>query len=141
MKENTFDIPAYKFGILLNNNQIIPFEDVDGLLPTEINSIVGATSFKFVAYYGTAKREVQSAGKSEFIKTNRMIHLVTVTFQEISLQAKNESIDKLIERKLETLINEEIKKNQERAIKCFFERYQDRDHQATLSRLKKIRTN
>lgn len=138
MKSNTFDIPAYKYAIKLTNGKYVPFDNFDGLTLKEVYYILWNendkkkypyheknNSISFVCYYGE-----ECPNKKEIFSL--------VFSKEKVEEYKDLYIDKVIENDLEILYNNIEKPSIKKAIRCFFERYQDNTHQDTLSRIKKI---
>lgn len=159
MKLDTFNVPAYKFALVrigngkvpknmeredrlrllereldsfegtfvLNGIQLLPFEDVDGLTYNEVFDILNTdyNEMIFICYYG---------GISAVPNSRKRIFSLYICEDEENI---NKPLDKLIEKLLEEkYINSSVLEKQ--AIRCFFERYQDKTHQDTIARVKKL---
>ncbi len=146
MKENTYDVPAYKFFIvkivdgkrehskneytyLLQNNPnqcfLIPFEDVDGLtihevkglLHTSDTSLFGCTAYK--NEYGMFQSSAEIA--------------IYVDFKDVNIK-EDDTIDKAFEWQIEKIYMEENEQTK-RMLRCYFERYQDKSYEKTRQRI------
>lgn len=137
MKDNSFNIPAYKFAIIkfkddyginytdskeirqkIKENRIytlVPFEDIDGLEFDELKGLGKNNHFALICYTSWNYTYIND---SSFIVQN-INNILTFNLYE------GERIDKKLEEKmLEHYENasEEVKKY----IRCFLERYQDK---------------
>lgn len=157
MKPDTFDIPAYKFGLLklngdalkkgkitesaLNNAinagirfkqlNLIPFEDVDGLLTSEVRSLLKIEGPLILVYYiGYKSYTIQESGV-KFIGT-------TVLDDNFIERYPGKTIDELFEIAFENNYRNLTDENLKKAANCFFERYQDNTHQDTIKRINKL---
>ena len=159
MKENTFDVPAYKFfamkindgrvshtsddyKFLITNNYtdniiLIPFENIDGLKVEEVRSLL---TTKEVFIFGTMYYESINFIKN-YDKLNKPIGLCGVKalyFDEVMLNKNSEkTIDKLYEEYMEenyVSSSDDTK----RMYRCFFERYQDGSYEKTKERIKRL---
>ena len=144
MKENTFDVPAYKFLVLkiddgkkshtyneyreylqsyINYKIYIPFENIDGLEVKEVRDLLNTREIMIV----TA------------INYNNNIGIVNLYYlpEEFLDDKEMERIDKIIEENMsEDYINyDDFHKKMAR---CFFERYQDRSYKKTKKRIRKL---
>ena len=139
MKDNSYDIPAMKFYVLLpeyRNFDIekcddegglyscIPFEDFDGLRVKEIQSICEVSSFAVASAIAYKK-----PNGIEFIT-----FINKVIFPKESLMGQEEMrIDKLFEQALEQNLDND---NVEKTYACFLERYQKKEYQEIKQLLK-----
>lgn len=147
MRENTFDVPAYKFLVLkiddgkkshtydeyreylqsyinYNNYRIyIPFENIDGLAVKEVRGLLKTKEIMIV----TA------------IDFNNSIGIVNSYYlpEEFLDDKEMERIDKVIEENMsEDYINyDDFHK---KIARCFFERYQDISYKKTKKRIRKL---
>ena len=146
MKENTYDVPAYKFFIvkindgkrehsvneytyLLQNNPKpclpIPFEDVDGLTINEVKEFIhindtvllGCISYK--DEYG-------------ILRSNRAT-AIFVDFKDDNMKDED-TIDKVFEWQIEKYYME-VDDTAKRMFRCYFERYQDKSYEKTRQRI------
>ncbi len=159
MKPDTFNVPAYKFALVrigngripknmnskdrlktlekeldsfegtfvLNGLQLLPFEDVDGLTYEEVFDILNTdyNEIIFICYYG---------GISAVPNSRKRIFSLFISGDDDN---KTKPFDKIIEKIFEEkYINGSVLERQ--AIRCFFERYQDKTHQDTIARVKKL---
>ena len=143
MKNDTFNIPALKFvvgrnieptitGNIREVRNTIDFENIDGLTASDI-----LATYLFGRVYRGLSLYCYFGVDDNNFKKNEIFSLM-VSREEL-MQNEDETVDKIIEGKLEEMFvnNEDI--HVRKAIQCFFERYQDNTHQDTLSRIKKIR--
>lgn len=149
MKDNTFNVPAYNFSIIIMNQpaiqkevneceynramkqdavSIIPFDNVDGLTVEETLKTLQRDDF---AVCCTANWKTQTG-------INQVTLLDTLIFPSSVLRKSlTVSIDQLVENNYERRYME-AKESTRRIYRCFFERYQDNNHQETKERVKKI---
>lgn len=138
MKPDTFDIPAYKFAIKLPNGDYVPFENFDGLTLGEVYSLIWNTLQERKYTYDAKKRPIIFVSYfGEDCPNKKELFSLTFSKEKID-ENKDLLIDKIIEKDLEILYDVVDKLSIKKSIRCFFERYQDKNHQDTLSRIKKI---
>lgn len=146
MKPNTFDVPAYKFGLIFLDDTIIPWENVDGLCIEEILKILGkqGQAFSFICYVLEWEEKIPLITNYFFVKrqkisiTQHINRLYTLQFpSDISTNISSQPIDKVIEEDCMTRYMN-LDKTSQKIFKCFFERYQDENHEATLKRIRKL---
>ena len=153
MKENTFDVPAYKFFAwkindgkkshtcdeykfsISNNNSsiiIIPFENVDGLKVQEVQSLLstseiiisGGLYYSFNYDKGNVSHNLDSSNWFYFDSDYLDEH-------------REETIDKLLEELMERYYMQ-VDDISKRMYRCFFERYQDGSYEKTKERVKRL---
>ena len=153
MRENTFDVPAYKFfawkindgkkyhtyddynfSISNANNRIIffPFENIDGLKVQEVQSLLSTSEIVIVGclychFKDSEDREFYNFDKAKwfyFDSNNLKEH-------------RDETIDKLLEEYMEIDYMSEDKYIK-RMYRCFFERNQDGSYEKTKERVKRL---
>ena len=159
MKENTFDIPAYKFfamkindgrpqhmlddyRFLIDNNYIndimlIPFENIDGL---EVQLVQRLLKTKDLFLFGTMYYK-----PINFIKNYDEINQ-PVNFCDIrAVHFDKRYLDKNCQKTVDKLWEEYMEKNYissddytKKMYRCFFERYQDGSYEKTKGRIKKL---
>lgn len=151
MKKQTYDVPAYKFGIAkiscsqkgesysvqdyqyaLQNARcaVIPFENVDGLTMEEIKDFIGIKELHFLSYM---RYEDQTAD----IKENYFVMMQVYVDEQLLNKNSNTPIDQIIEKTLEDNYDK-FDYRQKKACCCFFERYQDREYELTKERIKRL---
>ena len=156
MKKQTYDVPAYKVGILAIQNErnknhtvedyqraidsqrvtIVPFEDVDGLLVSELQELLGLKEVMVQFYY---KYQTQ-----EIVRSSRMHYDQAIVYamwfyigEDILEENLSKPIDQVIEEILEELYDKQDETEQ-RYANCFFERYQDKSYELTKQRIKRL---
>ena len=154
MKENTFDIPAYKFfAVKINDGKkshtydeyedymraynnskknsieciYIPFENIDGLEVKEVRKLLKTSEIMIVI--ATSYNDGNYDG----------INIINLYYmpEEFLDEKEMERIDKVIDENMsEAYIdyNDSFKKT----ARCFFERYQDGSHRKTKKRIRKL---
>lgn len=151
MRENTFDVPAYKFFVLKPHDNIrirgidayndffhqrsffpatpIPFEDIDGLEVDEVRDVLGTDEicvFSAVCW-----------------KDDSTLHLWGINplyFSKKCLDSnKDMTIDALCEQAMADLYMASNDKTQ-RIYRCFFERYQYKSYEKTKEKIRMIET-
>lgn len=156
MKRDNFDIPSYKFYFVRNETSfpiitkygyqelllqkekkysLIPYEEVEGLLFDDIVDI-----FKSEIFLGCFC-EFESIGKRTyrlpiFLASMYSLNESDVDFYKITNKPVDEVITKHLEQKYAQASDYE-----KRIYRCFFERYQDLSHNATVERVKRIEKN
>lgn len=161
MRENTFDVPAYKFftvkindgrsfhtftdyKTVLNKNNIkkndillIPFESIDGLKVEEVRELLGTKElFLLGTTYYKAANFIERSEKISQPAT--VCNFKGVYFEDTFLNENcKKTIDKLYEEHMEEayLTSNE---NTKRMYRCFFERYQDGSYEKTKERIKRL---
>ena len=153
MKQETYDIPAYKFALIIPRGSIYatderygkelknyakdgeivtaPWENFDGLTVGEVLNSLNQKGFAFICY--TIWKDKNGIPTSH----NVSAPLFSIFTPDFAQTVINEPLDKLLENHLETIYpnaNDIVKK----ICRCFFERYQDKDYQETVGRVKKI---
>lgn len=152
MKPDTFDIPAYKFGIVkidyamsyeehqLEDYQhellqgrctIIPFENIDGLTVEEVKSMLKIKEAHFAAY--TSYETGQGNNDIRYINIILRMHAKAPLLEEYA----DTPIDYIVEKMFEECYGQ-LNSIQKRVCNCFFERYRDKSHQDTIERIKKL---
>ena len=156
MKENTFDVPAYKFFVLKTNDSrrthnidyynslismstptpsditLIPFENVDGLEISEIRDLIGTNEvFVFGSLY--YERWNNSNNHIDNIANIKPIYLS----KEYLDNRKDKTIDKVCEEYMEDHYVDSSDSTR-RMYRCFFERYQDKNYEKTLDRVRNL---
>ena len=102
---------------------ILPWESFDGLTVGEVLEIIHQKGFTFTCY--------------TFWKDDKAIPARHHLYVHFFLSFTSDFIDKIVENNLSTTYpkaNDKVKK----ICRCFFERYQDRDYQETVDRVKKL---
>lgn len=151
MKPESFDIPAYRFGIVkidssrdesykLKDYQqalltgrviIIPFENVDGLTIEEIKKFLRIKEIYLIAY-SYYEWPVQ-----EQVKRNYDVIMQVYADEPRIEKTPDTPVDQVFAEILEENYNK-LDKRQKRVCHCFFERYQDKSHTETLDRIKRL---
>ena len=157
MKKKTYDVPAYKVGLILIEGErniehskedyelaiktqreiVVPFEDVDGLSVREVQALLSTKEIYLCFYYRF---------QSESLKNNRMaqneagIFKVGVHISEFKEETLDKPIDEVIENTLEDMYDI-LEPEQKRFAYCFFERYQDKNYKKTKKRIKRLEKN
>lgn len=159
MRENTFDVPAYKFFVvkidddrdfhelddyefllnnnLLNNIKFIPFENIDGL-EVEIVKRILKTKEIFLLGAIVCKKIKTATYFDKQKETNDFYDYKAVYFDESQLDKNyKKTVDKLWEEYMERnyLTSDDYTK---RMYRCFFERYQDGSYEKTKERIRKL---
>lgn len=150
MKENTFDIPAYKFFVMkINDGRAahslvsyndyikdldkfsdlikIPFENIDGLTIAEVRDLLNQTDLLLAC--ATTYQIDKDWQRFDIIKTI----YIDLDYDDI----KKETIDKAIEKWMMLFYNENDEITR-KVYRCFFERYQDGSYEKTKERIKKL---
>lgn len=152
MKENTFDVPAYKFfAWKIDDGQVshtlddykflfdndgsmisIPFENIDGLKVVEVQTLLSTSEIVISggSYYSLNYGKNGTFGKFDIVN-------LFYFHSDYLNEHREETIDKLLEKLMEreyVSIDESIK----RMHRCFFERYQDGSYEKTKERIKKL---
>ncbi len=156
MKNETYDVPGYKFGILKINDhdyysqkmrennselndiidkaidyrhaEVIPFDYVDGLKLKEVQAIIGGELPIIACCY------------VEYISSGFTVNISLlqryIFSEEYIREQQEEPIDKAIEKLC--VSNYNFSDDFKRMANCFFERYQDKSYLATKERINKI---
>ncbi len=156
MKENTFDVPAYKFFVFKTNDSLrthsifyynslisastsiprdvtlIPFENVDGLEISEIRDLIGTDE---VFVFGSLYYERWSNG-NRYIDNIANIKPIYLSKEYLD-NRKDKTIDKVCEEYMEEHYVDSNDSTR-RMYRCFFERYQDKNYEKTLDRVRKL---
>lgn len=160
MKENTFDVPAFKFFLIkvndnkalhtrkeyensLNNRNfyMIPFENIDGLRVEEACDLLGINDFLLIGtmYYKSSNNFLYSVANTlKYSEDMGICSFRGIYLDECFLKTRlKKRIDKIFEELMERdyMISDEYTK---RIYRCFFERYQDGSFQKTKERVKKL---
>lgn len=146
MKENTYDVPAYKFfivkindgkkehspdeytHILYNNpNRIIriPFEDVDGLTIQEVKDLLHRSDIVLLSC-------ISYEGEPGILQ-HSVLNIFYVDFKDDNLK-EDDTIDKVFERLMEKNYMQ-VDDTAKRVMQCYFERYQDKSYEKTKQRI------
>jgi len=135
MKDNTYDIPAFKFGLLMNNTglnldefteeeteqlavdckmPIVPWEDLDGLTVRYIKILFGQTTsdFYFCCYH-----------RAHNIIAFRMIRKIPVSCVKPE-KLDDSRLDLLIQNFMQLIILGDNDDYYKKIARCFLERYQ-----------------
>lgn len=154
MYKDSYDIPAYKFGFIMDYSSIdynhdtvedkinthdegilIPFEDLDGLTLAEIKEVYNFTHenarFRFICYYGVKN-------ENRYGLVYGLGYIVKYCLNLDNLYENSSRIDRIIELKLMNLYAS-ASADEKKVFKCFFERYQDKTHEETVNRVYKMR--
>lgn len=157
MKPDTFDIPAYKFGLVKINEElknkeeltestitnalnrasynqqlkVIPFEDLDGLSVTEVRDLLKIEGPLILACYMGYKSFNMQEEWINFIATYSLSNSFIEGYPD-------KTIDGLFEIALESSYINLNDEKARKAARCFFERYQDNTHQDTVERISKL---
>ena len=153
MRENTFDVPAYKFfawkindglkyhsyddykfSISNINNSIIiiPFENIDGLKVQEAQSLLSTSE---IVIGGSLYCHIDyGKGRDSYKLDNANWFYFDPDYLN---EHREETIDKLLEQFMERdyMSKDEYTK---RMYRCFFERYQDGSYEKTKERVKRL---
>ena len=154
MKPNTFDIPAYKFAIIIPAQIIIaandkdyeigiqqmlsnvetfqvPFSEFDGLTVKETLDLVQQYGIFFVGYIGGWPKAFNNP-------TPNCSAIINILFTPNMLQNHLDlPLDIAIVNYFEDYYAEAFE-TEKKAIRCFFERYQDPSHEDTVARVAKL---
>ena len=156
MKKNTYDVPAYKMGIVLINRgehqyfelrdysraistgkvKIIPFEAIDGLLVSEVKDILKNKELYikfFCSYQNITLKENNESTIQEQINLRYGLYFDSNALSE----NLNKPVDQVIEEGLEK-IYKNMNEKDKRFANCFFERYQDQNYELTKQRIKRL---
>lgn len=152
MKQNSYDVPAYKFGIFKfkntyggngkrptskqlqdalgsqsDNLDFIPFDNVDGLMINEVEECLNTKDILFVMY--TQSSVNTPYGREDNLRTYFQIYM--------NLDEEEGTIEEALGATLAGgYCNELDKPTSQRAVKCFFERYLDYSPRKTKKRIK-----
>lgn len=159
MKENTFDIPAYKVAIVLVQNErniphesedyeqaiaeerviYVPFEDVDGLSVKEVKSWLGINEvmLQFYLQYNATSIRPSIIGQQLGIHKGTNFKSWFYIGEELLDERNDMTIDKALQQTMEELYFE-MNDEQKRCIHCFFERYQDKTYAKTKAHIKRL---
>lgn len=135
MKENTYIIPAIDFyigevsdGMGLLPDTFIPFEKVDGMSVQElVDSLELDDFFAFYAASASTFRGYRNVMDKTIISVEKLLWATN----------GNKTIDKVIEEIYESRYQDASKREQE-IFNNFFERYQDKNHEETKQRVKRL---
>lgn len=153
MKENTFDVPAYKFFVLkiddgikihsvddykpfiyarpIDNYVTIPFDDVDGLEVEEIRDLIRTDD---IVIFGAISYKLDRGD----IPKIYMAYINALYFDKEYLDDKSDmTIDKIVEKFMEERYKTSDDRTK-RVYRCFFERYQDGSYEKTKERIKRL---
>lgn len=159
MKKNTYDIPAYKVGILKitdggetnyscddyydaaedGNILVIPFEDIDGLEVQEVQDLIKTKELMVQFYYGYTGWQTNNRNNLVLKKSGRFTLYLYIDAETLE-KNKTMPVDQVVEHTLEEFYNN-FTEEQKKCARCFFERYQDKDYKITNQRIKKIIEN
>ena len=149
MKENTYDVPAYKFfivkindgkkehspdeytHILYNNpNRIIriPFEDVDGLTIQEVKDLLHRSDIVLLSC-------ISYEGEPGILQ-HSVLNIFYVDFKDDNLK-EDDTIDKVFEYLMEKNYMQ-VDDTSKRTMRCYFERYQDKSYEKTRQRISSL---
>lgn len=156
MKENTFDIPAYKVAIVLIQNEreiphesedyekaiaeerviYVPFEDVDGLSVKDVRKWLGINEV-MLQFYSRYQATTMNGNYYIGHHMGTMFKSWFYIGDEVLDERENMTIDKAVEQTMEELYPE-MNEEQKRCIHCFFERYQDKTYAQTKRHIKRL---
>ena len=146
MKENTYDVPAYKFFIvkindgkkehspdeythILYNNPNrslrIPFEDIDGLTIQEVKDLLHRSDIVLLSC-------ISYEGESGILQ-HSVLNIFYVDFKDDNLK-EDDTIDKVFECLMEKNYMQ-VDDTAKRVMQCYFERYQDKSYEKTKQRI------
>lgn len=148
MKNNTFDIPTYRFYIVRHEDSaynitgissyknsiesgrysIIPYEEVSGLTFKDLKDI-GLKGEVFIACF------------CDFNSINKKRYRIPIFYapHEVCRELDDEVIDDIVIESLEQKYNA-ASDYEKRIYNCFFERHQDLSHEHTVERINKIKS-
>lgn len=153
MKPDTYDIPAYKFAILVskeniysknardyfaylvsqvnyNNVNTIPWENFDGLNVRDVLELTEQEHICLSCYVGWQASDICTCYNTNIRNTL----LLDSSFLTAHI---DEPIDKVVESAMMQKYN--LSNSDTKIVyKCFFERYQDKSHEETLQRIQKL---
>ena len=159
MKEKSYDIPAYKVGIVVIEEEpnishtiedyqkaidekrvtYVPFEDVDGLSTKYVKEWlrINEVMIQFYNQYQTI-----TLNNNQQIGFHQGLGCISYFYigEEIIDERLDMTIDKTVEQTMEELytgLDDETK----RCVCCFFERYQDKTYSKTKRHINKIKKN
>ena len=146
MKENTYDVPAYKFFIVkihdgkrehsvneytysLQNNPNcilrIPFEDVDGLTIHEVKGLLDTSDIALLGCIAYAVGTI--------VFQCSLTNVFYVDFKDVNIK-EDDTIDKVFERLMEKNYTG-ADDTANRMMRCYFERYQSKSYEKTRQRI------
>lgn len=171
MKKKTYDIPAYKVGIIKITNgieakysvddyidaekdgnvMIIPFEDVDGLEVQEVQQLIKTEELMVQFYYGYTAWRINNSTSTTYETyknvRNNQTGLSSGRFT-LFLYIDEETLEKNkttpVDQVVEHLLEDfytDLTDAEKKCACCFFERYQDKDYKVTNQRVKKLIEN
>ena len=158
MKKQTYDVPAYKVGIVVIPGKknvehtiedyqsaietkqaiIVPFEDVDGLLVKEVQELLN-TKEVFLQFYNQYQNWDLKICNQLSLNLGRKFKL-WFFIGNILEENLTIPIDRLVENTIEDLYDT-LDSEQKRCAHCFFERYQDKSYELTKERIKRLEEN
>ncbi len=148
MKENTYDVPAYKFFIIKindgkkehspdeythilynnpNRSLRIPFEDIDGLTIQEVKDLLHISD---IVLLGCNAYEDHGAFQ------HSVLNIFYVDFKDDNLK-EDDTIDKIFECLMEKNYMQ-VDDTSKRTMRCYFERYQDKSYEKTRQRISSL---
>ena len=154
MKKNTYDVPAYKVGLVLIEGEqniehskedyelaiktqreiVVPFEDVDGLTVREVQSVLKTKEIYLCFYYRFQSEILKNRG---MVQNEAGIFKVGIHIAGFSEETLEKPIDEVVENTLEDMYNT-LEPEQKQFAHCFFERYQDKSYKKTKKRIKRL---
>ena len=171
MKKKTYDIPAYKVGIIkiTNGNEgkhsrddysdaakngdvmVIPFEDIDGLEVQEVQQLIKTKELMVQFYYGYTGWKINASPFSTYghykndrnnaMSSTKGIFTLYLYIDEETLE-KNKTTP--VDQVVEHVLEDfytNFTDAEKKCACCFFERYQDKDYKLTNQRVKKLIEN
>ena len=157
MKKQTYDVPAYKVGIVQIKNSdpsvsyspdeyesaisekrafLIPFEAVDGLECQEVQKFLKVKDVMLEFYADFNSKGLDGFLEKRHIRFETWFYIAGDWLEE----NKTTPIDQVVETALEEFY-EEMDPLQKRCAHCFFERYQDKSYELTKERIKRLEEN
>lgn len=154
MKKQTYDVPAYRVGIVQIRNSdpsvsytpeeyeraikerrayIMPFEFVDGLECQEVQTFLKIKDVMLEFYVEHNSRSLDGFTSQIQTRTEAWIYIDGDLLEE----NKTTPIDQVVEYSLEEFYDE-MDPLQKRCANCFFERYQDKSYELTKERVKRL---
>lgn len=148
MKENTYDVPAYKFFIIKindgkkehspdeythilynnpNRSLRIPFEDIDGLTIQEVKDLLHISDIVLLGC---------NAYEDHGVFQHSVLNIFYVDFKDDNLK-EDDTIDKIFECLMKKNYMQ-VDDTSKRTMRCYFERYQDKSYEKTRQRISSL---
>ena len=159
MRENTFDVPAYKFFVMKindgrishtiddykflidngfsNNIMLIPFENIDGL---EVQLVRGLLKTKDLFLLGTMYYKPINFIKN-YDEINQPVNICDIRAVYFDKSDLDKNCQKTVDKLWEEHMEEKYSSSDDytkKMYRCFFERYQDGSYEKTKERIKRL---